>query len=56
MNIKMTCGCGLVNYNLDDWTSHWKYGVVQNNGTFLGNHPKIRAIWYFLNTKIEIIP
>ena len=50
------CPCGLENYDLEDWLAHWKYGLVMRNsrfGPFLGKHPKLRAIWMFLNTRIE---
>lgn len=43
----------MVNYRLDDWLAHWKYGVPREN-IFLGKWPKIRAIYLFLFTKISI--
>jgi len=45
MRIRFVCGCGLENYNRNDWTCHWKHGL----------HGKWRAVVLFLKTKIQLI-
>lgn len=45
MKIRFRCGCGLVNYDLADWLSHFKYDV---NG-------KWRAFELLMKTRIEIV-
>jgi len=54
MRLKCTCKCGLENYTLGDWLAHWKYGEPRDVKPF-GDKPKLRAIWLFLNTKLEIV-
>jgi hypothetical protein len=29
MRIYFICGCGLINYNIEDWISHFKYRGVK---------------------------
>ena len=53
MRLKCVCKCGQENYNLGDWVSHWKYGIARPE-KFLGRHPRLRAIYLFLQTKIYI--
>jgi hypothetical protein len=43
MKLEFKCGCGLYNYDLDDWISHFKYGKSI-----------WRAIKFFLLTEIEL--
>jgi hypothetical protein len=45
MRIQYRCGCGELNYNREDWLSHWKHGL---NG-------KWRAVVLFFKTKIELV-
>lgn len=53
MKLHFICGCKLENYDLEDWLAHWKHGEVREQ-SFLGKWPKLRAVWLFLNTKIQI--
>lgn len=46
------CKCGLENMSFQDWIAHWKYGEKRPISPF-GQYPKIRAIWLFLQTRIE---
>lgn len=50
---RFECKCGLENYNKEDWLAHWKHGI-KRPPVFLGNHPKLRAIYLFLTTKIKL--
>ena len=52
MRIRCICPCGLENQNMQDWLAHWKDGIKRKD-KFLGNYPKLRAIWMFLNTDIR---
>lgn len=54
MRLKCVCKCGLENYNAGDWVSHWKYGIKRPH-LFLGNWPKLRAVYLFLFTEISIV-
>jgi len=45
MKLQFRCGCGLVNYNLEDWLAHFKHG---KKGTR-------RAMVLLMQTRIEII-
>lgn len=45
MKIQFRCACCQVNYNLEDWISHWKYGLKG----------KKHAVKLFLLTKIELV-
>ena len=54
MYVRYICGCGGENYCLYDWIAHWKYGQKRYDKGFLGRHPKLRAVWLFLQTRIEI--
>ena len=53
MRLRCKCPCGLENYNLEDWLSHWKYGVPRPH-LFLGRWPKVRAIHNLLMTRISL--
>lgn len=53
MRIRYICKCGLENYTMSDWTAHWKYGLPKPQ--FLGQYPKLRAVYLFLFTKLEIV-
>ena len=53
MRLRYICGCGLENYSLEDWLSHWKHGIIRPH-LFLGEHPKLRAIYLFLVTRISV--
>lgn len=54
MRVRFICKCGLENHNLNDWTAHWKYGIVRNDDNWYDKYPKIRAIYLFLFTKIKL--
>lgn len=54
MKMQCMCPCGLDNRTRADWVAHWKYGIPRPN-LFLGRWPKVRAIWLFLNTRIEFV-
>lgn len=41
--IHFKCGCGVYNYNFQDWISHFKYG-----------RGFLRATRHFLLTKIQL--
>lgn len=45
MRIRFRCGCGLVNYDVNSWTCHWKYG----------SKGKLHAVKLFLLTKVELV-
>jgi hypothetical protein len=45
MRIQFRCGCGQVNYNREDWLSHFKYSL----------RGKFHAFKLFLKTKVEIV-
>jgi hypothetical protein len=58
-----TCKCGLNNYTKEDWISHWKHGLsidkydiplLAKAPKWLYPYPKLRAIYFFLTTKITI--
>ena len=55
MRLKCVCKCGLENYTLEDWIAHWKYGEARPHLRPFGNYPKLRAIYLFLFTKLEIV-
>lgn len=54
MRIRYICKCGLENYTFGDWTAHWKYGIVRSDDNWMFKYPKLRAIYLFLFTKIEV--
>jgi len=43
MKIQFRCGCGLVNYTLEDWLCHFKYRGFR------------RGIRHLLLTKVEVV-
>lgn len=53
MRVRYICGCGLQNHTKDDWTCHWEHGLPRED-KFLGKWPKLRAVWLFLNTRVEL--
>lgn len=42
--VHFVCGCGSINYMLEDWLAHWKYSAKG----------KMYAIKMFLLTRIEL--
>ena len=60
MKVRYVCKCGSYNFNLEDWLSHWRYDgilecdeMIAKYGKFLCQHPKLRAVYMFLLTRVE---